>query len=178
MIALCITGGVAASPLSAQGAASDCEALTGTEQVACLRGVIAAAQEALERAEQEMTATPGAKSELGAEAGEGFPNSATSRTTPSSLGTEQVARRTNAPRAEEQRERLLAMIVSSQRVYPNRLQVHLEDGQIWQQIQGDTQIVELDRNASVPAEIWPSGLGGYRMRLPSIGRVLKVERLR
>lgn len=59
-----------------------------------------------------------------------------------------------------------------------RLQVELENGQVWRQIEGDTQRirVSLERNQTVDIE--ESGLGGYKLRLNEIGRTIRVERVR
>lgn len=165
LAALGLMVGVGATPLAAQTADSDCSRRSGAERVECLRRALAEAERELERAEREVAAT-------GGEARIATPAA------PATLGSEQVARRAGVRPTSAEAERLLAMIVASERTHPNRLQVYLEDGQVWRQIQGDTQVVELRRDARLSAEIWPSGLGGYRMRLPSIGRVLKVERIR
>lgn len=59
-----------------------------------------------------------------------------------------------------------------------RLQVTLENGQVWRQIEGDTQRfrVDLDRNQTV--DINESRLGGYQLRLNEMGRTIRVERIR
>lgn len=59
-----------------------------------------------------------------------------------------------------------------------RLQVELENGQVWRQISGDTQRlrVDLDRNQTVDIE--ESRIGGYRLRLNEMGRTIRVERIR
>lgn len=152
-------------PAWAQGAPGTCEGLGPAERVTCLRRALAEAEEALQAAQGDTQ--PERNVAL-----------ASPPSTRQSLGLEQVARREGTQRESEDAAPVAAMIVASERVHPNRLQVRLEDGQIWRQIQGDTQIVELGRNARVPAEIWSSGLGGYRLRLVNQRRVLKVERIR
>lgn len=152
------------APASAQGEVNDCSGLTGAEEIACLRQALSQTQEALLRAERALEA---------AETVQAVSPPAPAET----LGEEQAARRAGvAPPAREE-QRFTALIVASERTHPNRLQVHLENGQIWRQIQGDTQIVELPRDARMQAEISRSRFGGYRMRLRGIGRILKVERL-
>lgn len=146
---------------------SQCAHLDGAEEVACLKEALAWAQEALARAE---SALQDDEPPLEAQA------AASGR---AELGAEQAARRTSAPApqaAEEQR--IIATVALAVRVHPNRLQVHLDNGQIWRQIQGDVQRVDLSSREAVSAEIWRSGFGGYRMRLPEVRRVLKVERIR
>lgn len=151
-------------PLAAQATSGECASLTGADKVTCLQRILAETQQALAEAERALTDDAGKGDIRAAEV--------------SALGAEQVARRTDARPPKVEPTRLVTTIVESTRIHPNRLQVRLADGQIWRQIQGDTQIVELARDMPVPAEIWASGSGGYRMRLPEIGRLLKVERLR
>lgn len=153
------------TPGFAQGTSSDCSQFSGTEEVECLRQALQQTQDALTRAERALqsteTTTPAPPPEAPA----------------TGLGAEQAARRSGTLPAVDA-QRISAMIVASERVHPNHLQVHLENGQTWRQIQGDTQIVQLSVTQPVPAEIWRSGFGGYRMRLPEERRVLKMERIR
>lgn len=157
--------GSLASPGWAQE--SQCAHLEGTEEVACLREALARTQEALARAESSLQEDEPAR------------EVPTVVSTGPELGAEQAARRTGtaAPQAVEE-ERIVATVALAERVHPNRLQVHLDNGQIWRQIQGDVQRVDLSSREAVSAEIWRSGFGGYRMRLPEVRRVLKVERIR
>ena len=153
------------SPAAAQE--SQCAHLDGAEEVACLREALARTQEALTRAVSSLQEDEPPQEAL------------TVVPTEPELGAEQAARRmgTPAPRAAEE-ERIVATVALAERVHPNRLQVHLDNGQIWRQIQGDVQRVDLSSRGAVSAEIWRSGFGGYRMRLPEVRRVLKVERIR
>lgn len=166
LAALAITLNLPASA-HAQDATAGCSQLSGAEEVECLRQALARTQDALTRAERAL------------QTAETAPRPTSEPSAAASLGAEQAARRAgvSAP-AQERAQRIQAVIVSSERVYPNQLQVHLENGQTWRQIQGDTQLVELASNERVLAEIWRSGFGGYRMRLPEVGRQLKVERIR
>ena len=146
---------------------SQCARLDGAEEVACLEEALARAQEALARAKSAL------------QSGEPSLEVQAAASGMAELGVEQAARRTGAPApqsAEEQR--IVATVALAERVHPNRLQVHLDNGQIWRQIQGDVQRVDLASREAVSAEIWRSGFGGYRMRLPEVRRVLKVERIR
>ena len=164
-VSLLAATGVGA-PALAQGLAGECASLSGAEEVECLRQTLVRTQEALTRAEQALQAAD-APHEAAADA-----------QAAAALGAEQAARRAGVPTAKAEAQRFSTLIVASERVYPNRLQVSLENGQTWRQIQGDTQLVELSGETPVSAEIWRSGFGGYRMRLPTIRRVLKVERIR
>jgi hypothetical protein len=156
-------------PALAQAGPKSCADLSGVEEVECLRKALTQTQEALDRAERALQAPPPA------------PASAPVASLPprdTTLGSEQAARRAGTRPTPEEETRVSALIVRSERVFPNQLQVHLENGQIWRQIQGDTQRVELRSDDKLAAEIWQSGFGGYRMRLPTVGRVLRVERIR
>jgi len=155
------------APALAQGSAGECASLSGAEEVECLRQTLVRTQEALTRAEQALQAADAPREAAAADA-----------QAAAALGAEQAARRAGVPTAKAEAQRFSTLIVASERVYPNRLQVSLENGQTWRQIQGDTQLVELSGESPVSAEIWRSGFGGYRMRLPAIRRVLKVERIR
>lgn len=146
--ALAIAGGA----LTAQDTDSDCAQFEGAQEIACLREALARTQQALVEAEKALEASEVA------------------------LGAEQAARRAGLPAPKED-QRFTSVIVASERAHPNRLLVRLENGQVWRQIQGDTQIVLLPSNGRVNAEFSRSGFGGYRMRLPDMGRVVKVERL-
>lgn len=95
------------------------------------------------------------------------------------LGAEQLRSRNRTP--EERAEELEAasgLRVARYGTVPfRRLQVYLENGQVWRQIQGDTQRlrVDLDRNQTV--DITESSLGGYRLRLNEMRRTIRVERV-
>jgi hypothetical protein len=59
-----------------------------------------------------------------------------------------------------------------------RLEIELENGQVWRQIVGDTQrvYVNLERNQTV--DIDESRISGYKLRLNELGRTIRVERIR
>lgn len=162
LAALAVILGSGFGPALAQDRPGDCARLNGTAEVECLRQVLSQTQDALNRAEQALEHT----------------ESRAPAASPPTLGAEQAARRTGIRPAPVEEERMITAIVAAERVHPNHLQVRLENGQIWRQIQGDTQFVDLSAATPTPAEIWRSGFGGYRMRLPQMRRVLKVERIR
>ena len=93
------------------------------------------------------------------------------------LGAEQVAEQQGEDR-EDEADLVRASVVASERVHPDRLQVELDNGQVWRQLESDTQKIHLGGAGSVPVEMWGSRFGGYRMRLVESGRALKVERVR
>lgn len=59
-----------------------------------------------------------------------------------------------------------------------RLQVELENGQVWRQITGDTQRLRVDLERNQTVDIEESRIGGYRLRLNEMGRTIRVERIR
>lgn len=59
-----------------------------------------------------------------------------------------------------------------------RLQVELENGQVWGQIEGDTQRIRVNLERNQTVDIEESGLGGYKLRLNEIERTIRVERIR
>lgn len=99
---------------------------------------------------------------------------------PAGLGAEQVAARTPArkDRAAAEVERSIFEISSHKVIYPNRLQITLNNGQVWQQIRGDDQRIRLRSDRDTTAEIWKSRLGGYKLRFPESRRTVRVRRLR
>lgn len=91
------------------------------------------------------------------------------------FGSEQVSARDAAKRDAESL-RMSGRVVSSREVPYRRLEVELDNGQVWRQIQGDNQRIRIP-DAELSVEIWESRLGGYQMRLHELGRTLRVERL-
>lgn len=59
-----------------------------------------------------------------------------------------------------------------------RLQIELENGQVWRQIEGDTQRIRVDLTRNQTVDINESSLGGYKMRLNEIHRTIRVERIK
>jgi len=175
LAALAVVAAGGMTPVHAQAPGQACAGLAGAEQVDCLRALLAETQDALRRAEQALGSTPATPAPAPAPQ----PAPAAPVSAADSLGAEQAARRTGAPAAaSSDAQRIPAVIVATQRTHPNRLQMRLENGQVWRQTQSDTQIVDLPENERIAAEIWKSGFGGYRLRLTDMGRILKVERLR
>jgi hypothetical protein len=94
------------------------------------------------------------------------------------LGSEQVARRSEArPDVEGG---VSATVVAFNVVGYRKLLLELDNGQIWRQTNGDRADVAWDlrdeRNFDV--ELRRSGLGGYRMYLAPIDRTIRVERVK
>ncbi len=59
-----------------------------------------------------------------------------------------------------------------------RLQVELENGQIWRQISGDTQHVRVDLQRNQTVDIEETRISGYRLRLNEMRRTIRVERIK
>lgn len=92
------------------------------------------------------------------------------------LGAAQVAAR-KARRAPPDPGRLTARVEQTEVVPYRRLQVQLDNGQVWRQIQGDTQRITIRGADPLTVEIWEARAGGYQMRLNELGRTIRVERL-
>lgn len=94
------------------------------------------------------------------------------------LGAEQVAARndSNDPTAT----RVNANIVAFDVVGTGRLRFRLDNDQIWQQIGDDHMNLSRKLRGAdiVPVEMWRSRFGGYRMRIKSIDRIVRVKRLK
>lgn len=99
---------------------------------------------------------------------------------PTGIGAEQVrARNETGAEREARLESATGLRVAAYHEVPyQRLQVELENGQIWRQIKGDTQAirVDLDRNRTVDIE--ESTLGGYKLHLNEMRRTIRVERVK
>lgn len=100
------------------------------------------------------------------------------------LGSEQVnARRTNNREAQTElvaNNRLTSAVESFRSVGFQRLEVTLENGQVWRQIEGDTQrVVERMRsNGRYTATVGETRLGGYELRINEMRRIIRVQRIR
>ena len=69
-------------------------------------------------------------------------------------------------------------VASYDTVLFQRLLVRLENGQVWRQIKGDTQTVNVDLRRNQTVDITESSLGGYRLRLNEIRRTIRVQRIK
>lgn len=96
------------------------------------------------------------------------------------LGADQLRARTET--REEKLARLQSassLSVSAYSVIPyQRLQVELENGQVWRQIKGDTQRIRVSLARNQTVDIEESSLGGFKLRLNEMGRTIRVERVR
>lgn len=92
------------------------------------------------------------------------------------FGSEQVAAHANEPR--ETPARLIASVVDVDQVGFKRLQVELDNGQIWRQISSDRPYNVFRYDEPREVEIWPTRTGGYRMRIVNADQVVRVERVR
>ena len=91
------------------------------------------------------------------------------------LGSEQVAPKR---KVEETIERRVFSVASIEIAHPNKIRFFLENGQVWQQLQGDEQRLRLSKNSLSTVEIWQSKFGGYKLRIPDRRRTLRVRRIR
>jgi len=99
---------------------------------------------------------------------------------PPEIGAEQVRARSET--AAEREARLASVsglrVAAYSEVPFQRLRVELENGQVWQQIKGDTQHVRVDLERNQTVDIEESTLGGYKLRLNEVRRTIRVERIR
>lgn len=96
------------------------------------------------------------------------------------IGAEQVI-----ARQQSQAERLAALdnvtglkVLEYKPLAHERLQVTLENGQVWRQIRGDTQKVNPTLKKNQTVDISESSLGGYKLRLNELQRTIRVQRIR
>lgn len=104
---------------------------------------------------------------------------------PTGLGAEQVTarqerktkegreRRKEREEAEAVREKIADFALTATK----KLIIVLENGQVWRQIDGDTQQLNLSRDASYTAEISSGFLSGYELHIPEERRTIRVRRL-
>ncbi|MEM9401069.1 MAG: hypothetical protein AAGA44_01135 [Pseudomonadota bacterium] len=99
---------------------------------------------------------------------------------PQGIGAEQVI-----ARQQTQEERFAALqraesleVDSYRELAFGRLQITLRDGQVWEQIKGDTRKVRVDLRRNQTVTIQESSLGGYKLRLNEMRREIRVRRIR
>ena len=92
------------------------------------------------------------------------------------FGAEQLARATGGGLPAP--PRLTAAVVGSREVPYRRLQVELDNGQVWRQVESDEPWNSRRYGDPVDVEIFESGFGGYRMRIVEQDKTLRVERVR
>ncbi|MGD2133526.1 MAG: hypothetical protein PVI23_12095 [Maricaulaceae bacterium] len=99
---------------------------------------------------------------------------------PEGLGAEQVvARMPPAQRPpEEEVQPETAHIVAHDIHGYDQLEVTLDNGQVWRQLQGDRTRVRLRGDDPIAVTITPSRFGGYRMHISEPRREIQVERIR
>lgn len=176
------------------------EAATDAARIACLENALRRHDDAGETAAEAPPAAGPAVPEAPGPATDGMaeptasqdpqpraaeaPEAAAAETTPApgadEIGAGQVRARNES--REERAARLESasgLRVASYRTVPyRRLQVELENGQIWRQVKGDTQRIRVDLERNQTVDIAETGLGGYKLRLNEIRRTIAVERVR
>lgn len=91
------------------------------------------------------------------------------------IGAEQVK---SANQREAELQRASGLRVARYKQVPfRRLEVHLENGQVWRQINGDTQEVRASMRKNQTVDIEESSLGGYKLRLNEMQRTIRVRRV-
>lgn len=83
-----------------------------------------------------------------------------------------------AERAAEAQTRVVAAVVDMEIVGYQRLQVELDNGQVWRAAQAEDPWDPILDDDPERVELFESRFGGYRMRINDSNRVLMVERVR
>lgn len=96
------------------------------------------------------------------------------------IGAQQViARQQTQEEMLASLERATNLKVSKYETVPyEKLQVTLENGQIWRQIKGDTQKINVSLRKNQTVDISESSISGYKLRLNEIRRTIRVQRIR
>ncbi len=96
------------------------------------------------------------------------------------IGAEQVI-----ARQQTQEEMLAALaqetglrVAKYETVPYQKLQVTLENGQVWRQIKGDTQKLNVNLRKNQTVDISESSISGYKLRLNEMRRTVRVQRIR
>lgn len=99
---------------------------------------------------------------------------------PVGIGAEQVIARSSAVKdRDKSRDEARGLVVKGYNVVPyERLQVTLENGQVWRQIKGDTQRIRVSLRRNQTVDISESAMSGYKLRLNEMQRTIRVERIR
>ncbi len=107
------------------------------------------------------------------------PGSGSGERAAADIGAEQLARRRGRDDETDPLASASDLVVASFDYVPyDRLQVTLENGQVWLQITGDTQRVRASLRKNRTVDIEESPLGGYKLRLNEMRRTIRVERVR
>jgi hypothetical protein len=98
---------------------------------------------------------------------------------PEGIGASQVIARTQTKEEKlESLEKAEGLVVASYDTVPyEKLVVTLENGQVWRQINGDTQILRVDLKRNQTVNIEESSLSGYKLRLNEMRRTIRVQRV-
>jgi hypothetical protein len=99
---------------------------------------------------------------------------------PVGIGAEQVVARAQSDEERiENLEKAEGLAVASYATVPyEKLQVTLQNGQVWRQIIGDTQKIRVSLTRNQTVDIEESSLSGYKLRLNEMRRTVRVERIR
>jgi hypothetical protein len=90
------------------------------------------------------------------------------------LGAEQVA---SGARGREEQVRVAATIVEFHEMARGGYMFELDNGQVWRQLDASRSRLRLREDDDMGVEIWPSGFGGYRMKVADKRGVVIVERV-
>lgn len=143
------------------------ESATAAERIACLEAALAVQENPVSQGAESSETLP--------------PVPADPPPTPTdTIGAEQVRARNET--SAEIAARLASVtglkVAAYSEVPYQRLQVELENGQIWRQISGDTQHVRVDLQRNQTVDIEESQISGYRLRLNEMRRTIRVERIK
>ena len=81
---------------------------------------------------------------------------------------------------QAENERSTFNVASTRTVPYKKLEVTLENGQVWLQSNGDSRDIYVPKRFrdSLTVEIWRASLGGYRMHLKELKKTIRVRRLK
>lgn len=164
----------ASSAMAQQSIVEHCRSTSSdADRIACLEA-------ALLGKDPVASAVPEPKSEPAREPAREPAPTIVTKSAPEGIGASQVIARTETDEERiESLEKVEGLAVASYATVPyEKLQVTLENGQIWRQIVGDTQKIRVDLKRNQTVDIEESSLSGYKLRLNEMRRTVRVERVR
>ena len=155
-------------------------AVSDAERISCLEEALEKKVERDADASRRAAATGNVQERAAREPSRAAVNPAAEPAPVEGIGADQVRlRKQSAADIEASLESASGLRVARYREVPyRRLQIELENGQVWRQIAGDTQRLRVDLERNQTVDIDESRISGYKLRLNEIKRTIRVERIR
>lgn len=151
-------------------------------RIACLEAALADRNTGLGEQESDAAGTiPGTQADVAVSGDTPRPDAVEEvQADDTTLAAERVAGQAGTPdRSQSEQGNAQGLRVARYEVVPfRRLEVHLVNGQVWRQINADTQQLRASLKRNQTVDIEGSLLSGYKMRLNEMRRTMRVRRVR